>query len=201
VPAEVWHRRVLVSDVHSLFDNLLFREEVLAALRKDPTLSEADREFVLQVAQTHGEVAWALNEARELKTAWKVVSARDGGKDNYALALRRAEAAVRRAPNGYPLIFSTLGIAQYRMGRHAEALDTLTKSESLNARWGGIQPSDLAFLAMAQHQVGKMDEAKATLGRLREVMKQPQWVNNTEAQGFLREADELIAGKPPGKKE
>ena len=48
---------------------------------------------------------------------------------------------------------------------------------------------------MTQHQLGKKDEAKATLGRLREVMKQPSWVNGTEATRFLREAEELIEGK------
>jgi hypothetical protein len=122
----------------------------------------------------------------------------------YAVALRRAEAAVRLGPGDDGLILTTLGVAQYRMGRYAEALDTLTMSESrkrLNFMRGGIQPADLAFLALVQHQFGKKDEAKATLGRLREVMKQPQWTNNPEAQGFLREAEELIAGKPAGKKE
>jgi hypothetical protein len=54
---------------------------------------------------------------------------------------------------------------------------------------------------MAQHQLGKKDEAQATLGRLREVMKQPGWANDAEAQGFLREAEELIEGKGARKEE
>jgi Flp pilus assembly protein TadD len=101
-----------------------------------------------------------LNDA-----AWKVLKARDSGKDSYARALRQAEAAVRQAPeNGFFL--NTLGVAQYRAGRYADALATLTKSQKLNATTGGSIPADLAFLAMAQHHLGKKDEANTALGRL-----------------------------------
>jgi hypothetical protein len=190
VPAAVLRQRGLVSDVHSLFDELLLREEVLAALRKDPMLSKTDREFALQVAETT-ENSGQLSEA-----AWNVVKANYyEGKDAYALPLRRAEAAVRQAP-GIGDILTTLGVAQYRTRRYAEALATLTKSEKLNATKIGLQPADLAFLAMAQHQLGKKEEANATLARLREVMKQPRWAKDPESQGFLREAEELIAAKP-----
>ena len=81
------------------------------------------------------------------------------------------------------------------MGRYSDALATLTKSDKLNATKGGSFPHDLAFLAMARHQLGKKDEAKATLARLREVLKQPGWAKQAESQVFLREAEELIEGK------
>ena len=129
--------------------------------------------------------------------AWEIVKTRDAGKEAYALALRQAEAGVRLVPgNGY--ILNTLGVAQYRTRRYAEALATLMQSEKLNATKDGSHPADLAFLAMAQHQLGKKDDAETTLGRLREVMKQPAWANYAEAQGFLREAEELIEGKGAG---
>jgi hypothetical protein len=86
------------------------------------------------------------------------------------------------------------------MGGYAVALDTLTTSEQLNAEKDGPHPADLAFLAMAQRKLGKEDDAKATLGVLRKVMKQARWANDAEAQGFLREAEELIEGKPADKK-
>jgi WD40 repeat protein/serine/threonine protein kinase len=194
-PADVWHKRALVSDVHSLFDQLLLREEVIAALRKDPMLNEHDREFALQVAQTtHGENALALNNA-----AWKVVKTRDARKDSYALALRQAEAAVQEAP-GSSSILNTLGVAQYRMGLYADALATMTKSEKGNATKEGSNPTELAFLAMSQHQFAKKVEAQATLARLLEVMKQPRWANNAEAQGFLREAEETLKEKSASEK-
>jgi hypothetical protein len=55
---------------------------------------------------------------------------------------------------------------------------------------------DLAFLAMTQHQVGQTKQAQATLARLREVMRQPQWANNTEAQFFLRQAEQVLKTNP-----
>ena len=35
-----------------------------------------------------------------------------------------------------------------------------------------------------------------TLARLRVLMKEPQWITNAEAEAFLREAAELIEGRP-----
>jgi tetratricopeptide (TPR) repeat protein len=131
-----------------------------------------------------------LNEA-----AWKVVKARDASQNAYAQALHRAEAAVRLTPGNW-LNLNTLGVAQYRTGRYAEALDTLAKSEKLNATRADSHPADLAFLAMAQHHLGKKDAAQATLGRLRQVMKPPQRANDAASQGFLREAEALLQGKP-----
>ncbi|HTU17808.1 MAG TPA: protein kinase, partial [Gemmataceae bacterium] len=198
VPDSVWRQRALVSEVDSLYDKLLIREEVLAVLRNDPTLSEGDREFALQLAQTHSENSRHSKQLNE--AAWNVIKARDVGKDAYSRALRQAEAAVRLAPkNGN--ILNTLGVAQYRADRYAEALATLTKSEKLNATKQGSLPTDLAFLAMTQHQLGKKDEAKATLGRLRKIMKQPRSAQDAESASFLREAEELIEGKAAGKKE
>jgi hypothetical protein len=193
VADSVWRQRGLVFQVTSLFEKLLFREEVVAALHQDVTLDKDDRKFALEVAQSHWEDPGALNDA-----AWQVVKTPDADKDTYARALRQAEAAVNLAPkNGN--ILNTLGVAQYRVGRYANALDTLTKSEKLNATKGGSLPADIAFLAMTQHQFGKKNEAKATLGRLRAAMKQPHWGNDIEAAVFLREAEELIEGKVAGK--
>jgi Flp pilus assembly protein TadD len=164
-------------------------------LRNDPTLDEDDRKFALELAQSHPEEPRPLNEA-----AWFVVKNREIGKEAYARALRQAETAARLVPED-GLILNTLGVAQYRTGRYTDARATLTKSEKLNATNEGSHPADLAFLAMTQHQLGKKDEAKATLGRLREIMKQPGWADATEAVSFLREAEELIEGKAAGKKE
>lgn len=65
----------------------------------------------------------------------------------------------------------------------------------------GPDPLDLAFLAMTQHRLGKKDEAKATLGRLRKIMKQPHWAQDDESIGFLHKAEELIEGKPASKEQ
>ncbi|HTU93820.1 MAG TPA: protein kinase [Gemmataceae bacterium] len=138
-------------------------------------------------------------QANELNSAaWKVVQARGAAKAEYVRALREAEAAAHLAPRDGNFL-NTLGVAQYRAGRYADALATLTKSAKLNAAKANTLPTDLAFLAMAQHKLGKKDEAKTTLDRLRQVMKQPNWEQSGEAVGFLREAEELIEGKTAGK--
>jgi tetratricopeptide (TPR) repeat protein len=187
-------RREIVNLVRSVFDRLALRSEVLAQLRKDPTLNDSIREAALQVAETTSEDPADLNEA-----AWPVVSAPGGGREAYALALRQAEAAVQATPgDGHYL--NTLGVAHYRVGNYAKALETLEQSEKLNATKDGSPPSDLAFLAMAHQHLGHKEQAQATLTRLRDLMKQPRWASNAEAQGFLREAEELIDGKPADKK-
>ena len=153
-----------------------------------------DRRFALQVARNLAENPRQLNKA-----AWQIVRAAGGTDEANALALRQAEAAVQAEPgNGFYL--NTLGIAHYRLADYAKALQTLTQSEKLIATNEGSHPADLAFLAMAQDKLRKNDEAQATLGRLREVMKQPRWAKDAEAQDFLREAEELIEGKATEKK-
>jgi hypothetical protein len=87
-----------------------------------------------------------------------------------------------------------LGVAQYRLGksqkeRYAEARETLAGSDPNH-------PAAPGFLAMTQHQLGEKEQARATLARLRELMKKPEWSADAEAGAFLREAAELIEGKP-----
>jgi tetratricopeptide (TPR) repeat protein len=133
-------------------------------------------------------------------SAWRVVRERRANPDAYARAFQQAEAAVRAAPeNGY--ILNTLGVAQYRMGRYAEALATLTKSEKMNATKEGSHPADLAFLAMSRQHLGQEEEAQKTLARLREVVQHPRWFRDAEARAFMREAEEIVKEKPADEKE
>jgi hypothetical protein len=53
-------------------------------------------------------------------------------------------------------------------------------------------PVDLAFLAMAQHRLGQTDQARATLGRLRDLANQPRWSEVTELRDLLHEAGTLV---------
>ena len=72
----------------------------------------------------------------------------------------------------------------------------LFSSAELNAKsLGQPDPGDLAFLAMAQQQLGQRDAARATFTRLRELMQKPPFKDNAEAQSFLREAETLIEGR------
>jgi hypothetical protein len=85
-----------------------------------------------------------------------------------------------------------LGVAQYRVGKYHEAVETLTQSDRLNAvAYNGSVPRDLAFLALAQHRLGRADQARATLHRLRRLMNAPVGARNEESQAFLREAEAI----------
>ena len=53
----------------------------------------------------------------------------------------------------------------------------------------------LAFPAMAQYQLGHKDQARTLLERLRAALNEPQGANASESEGFLREAEALLAGK------
>ena len=124
--------------------------------------------------------------------SWEVVRQPRAAPEQYRRALRGAEVACQLKPgNGFYL--NTLGVAQYRAGCYREALATLTQAEPLNAKqFQGPIPSDLAFKAMAQHQLGQRDQAAATLARLRERMKAPRWANDAESLAFLQEAEVLL---------
>ena len=93
---------------------------------------------------------------------------------------------------------NTLGVALYRNGKLREAVEVLTRSDQKRlADTKEAQPADLAFLALAQLQLGSTDEAKAQLERLRELMKSARWAKSAEAKAFLREVEQAFKGVPP----
>jgi Flp pilus assembly protein TadD len=151
-------------------------------------MSPSRRQDGLAIAQTYPEDPSALN-----KLAWEVVKLPGGEMSGYRKALRFSEEACQlEAEDGGFL--STLGVAYYRAGNFEKALDVLARSDKINAlKNKGSDPTDLAFLAMAHHQLGHAKEAEAKLQLLRERMKDPRRAQDTQAPGFLREAEELLA--------
>jgi hypothetical protein len=79
------------------------------------------------------------------------------------------------------------------VGKYQEALDRLGRCTKF--RRDSI-PEDLAFLAMAQQQLGRKEQAETSLARLREVMKQARWAQDAGTQDLLREAEEVLKTKP-----
>jgi hypothetical protein len=185
--------------VDALLSKLALKEEVLAAIRADGSLSEAVRQQALELAERSPESLYRRSPeyADHLHAVSRSVVRQPGeSMAAYRQALWHAEVVCRLDPqNGAYL--NTLGVARYRLGEYREAVETLTRSDQLNApKHQGSIPADLAFLAMAQLRLGQKEQAQAALARLREAMKNPRWTKDAEAQGFLREAEALLEGKP-----
>jgi WD40 repeat protein/serine/threonine protein kinase len=143
------------------------------------------------------ERALALNQASSA-----VVLQPDASAEAYRQALRQAEEACRLAPENGAAV-KTLGVAQYRLGQYPAAVETLTRSLTLNVTANGPHPARLQWLARAQHQLGRKEEAQATLARLREALAKPQWTywaSSPEYVAFQREAEALLQAAPATKK-
>jgi hypothetical protein len=176
--------------VSSRFERLP-RADVLDSVRNDPTLGPEVRAAALALAETWPESALALNEA-----AWPLVKLPSRPEADFRRGLRLAEQACQLEPENswrYCAYLNTLGVAQYRAGQYEKARATLTQSNRLN---GNRSPADLAFLAMTQHRLNQVAAARATLERLREVMKGPNFAGNLENQGFLGEAESVMRNSP-----
>jgi WD40 repeat protein len=195
VPPDVQEPRVTAQLVVDLFRELGLRADVLKRLHTMPGLSPSRRQAALADAQTVPESPRVLHAL-----AWELVKMPGREVSRYRQALRFSEAACRLEPNNGNYV-NTLGMAYYRVGNNDKALETLLRSDSIHQKQaGGSTPADLAFLAMTRHRLGHTQEAQADLRRLRERVKEPHWAQDADAQGFLREAEALLAtAKPPGK--
>jgi WD40 repeat protein/serine/threonine protein kinase len=192
ISAKEWYTPEARELVAARFAKLLFRAEVLASLRADKDLDSAVRAVALELAQEWEEDPSQID-------SWDVVKLPGHSAEEYAQALRRAEAACRLAPGVGPYL-TVLGLAQYRTGRYQEAIATLDQAEELKAPIApGVSPADLAFRAMAFHRLGRKEEAQAMLTRLREIMKQSRWVKNEAGKAFHKEAEDLLRGATPGR--
>jgi eukaryotic-like serine/threonine-protein kinase len=184
-PGETGPRK-LAAAARAVVDGLAqkhsFAGDVIAALEADPHLAPDVRSAAQRLARVRGDNPYQLDGQ-----AWAVVQKPGGPADAYALALRKAETAYRVDQND-GRILTTLGAAQYRAGRYLEAVATLTRAESISRG----TPGDCAFLALAQHQLGREEEARAALVRLREILKRPEWINDAMAQTLLNEVAEGV---------
>src|SRR5262249_47621223 len=118
--------------------------------------------------------------------------------DEYRLALRRAEAASRLAPDNYNYS-AMVGMGRYRVGNYPKAVEILEKADGAYVAAkvaGGGAPWNLAFLAMAYRKLDRVDKAKATLARLRRSMAHPHWSGSEFYRAMLEEAVALISPPP-----
>lgn len=170
--------------VDTLAAELVLERDVLARLYADQSLSSELRDAAVALVRFRGD--FHLDVAN---SAWGVVRDATRSPAEYERALEWAQRANEMYIGDHAML-NTLAVAQFRMGRYEDVLDTVSHRRFL----GTSEPSDLAFIAMAQYQLGRIDEARATFARLREAMQNPVNAANEEAQRFLREATAMIGG-------
>jgi hypothetical protein len=188
--AELYGESLVTHDaerlVEALYDKTMLRPEALARLRMDSSLSEPLRQRALALAECMPENAARLNVA-----SWDKVSQPGADPAAYRLALRQADAACRLVPNNIDFL-TTLGLAQYRTGQYRDAVATMLQVGRLTANSQDAPgAADLAFLALGQHRLGRDNEARASLNRLRDTLKTPTYAGSKQGRAFLREAEVL----------
>jgi tetratricopeptide (TPR) repeat protein len=94
--------------------------------------------------------------------AWQLATDPDLSRRDPAKAVSLAEGAVARAPNDAKW-WDVLGVARYRAGDARGAISALERQRELNN--GEIAPTPMFFLAMAQWQLGKRDQARQWYSR------------------------------------
>jgi tetratricopeptide (TPR) repeat protein len=186
-----WNAEATKKVVDELYKETGFYSEVIDRLKADKTLAESARRVALQIANSR---LW--QDARKLeREVWEVVTSPGGQIEAYRVALGKAEMANRLEPNDWRILVR-LGMAQYRVGAYQDALTTLIHVEKIKAdahlELGRVS---LAFMAMALHQLGRDEEAKAVLNRLRVRLEDWQLTEYPWAQAFMIEAEKLFAGE------
>jgi WD40 repeat protein/tetratricopeptide (TPR) repeat protein len=127
--------------------------------------------------------------------AWELVMGAEVDRDP-PLAVRLAALAAALEPQEqYKL--NTLGIALYRAGRLARAIEALEKS--LRAGKSQFDGYDLFFLAMAHHRLDQRAEGRACFDRGVHWMRSQKSLSEPvarELSGFRAEAEAVLAGPP-----
>jgi hypothetical protein len=167
-----------------LFARPLSRADVVEYLRRSRAIRPRARQLALDLAGRYHEETDPEFYHRASRAA---VLQRFLNPFQYRFALLQAAHACRLAPDR-GAYRATLGAAQYRAGRFAEAVATLKQAERL----AELSPADLAFLALAQHRRGEPDRAQASLDRLRAIVEQPGGPTDRETLELWREAEASV---------
>jgi WD40 repeat protein len=161
-----------------------FSEHLIADLETALARQPAQRRIRGLLAHYCNDYAWALANGLE--------STRD---PQHARALARR--AVELAPQA-GIALTTLGAAQYRADRYAEAVATL--EQSLKAGRGQSDALSLFFLALARFKLGEIAQARADFDRAvkwrRDHLDLTQPESSDELDAFQAEARALLDGSP-----
>jgi hypothetical protein len=180
---ELRDEREALALLEFFFSRPLRREDVREHLRGPAAVSPAARARALALVERYPE---ETDPERFYQAGWAVLCRPRLSAVQYRFALRQALAASQLCP-GRVRYQTALGAAEYRTGRYADARTTLTRAGTLN-------PSGLAFLAMAQCRLGQHEQARRTLDRLREDSAKGERDKDEETESLRCEIQALLAG-------
>ncbi|MHC4539925.1 MAG: protein kinase domain-containing protein [Planctomycetota bacterium] len=192
---EEYELRRITERARAVVDQLrrehVFYYMVIDKLSNDTALEGAVRRAALQIADAR---RWEDADKLRIESR-EITSSPDADAKAYQTALKQAELANRLEPNDLSTL-RTLGIAQYRVGAYEGALGTLSKAEKMRADHGTQNdPTAVAFIAMAYHRLGRTEDAKIAMDRLRSLFEQGQYDNDLRARDSLIEAERLFTGE------
>jgi tetratricopeptide (TPR) repeat protein len=125
--------------------------------------------------------------------AWDMASSRQPRREP-AIVARLAAFAVAVSP-GKQEILNTLGVARYRAGQFARAIESLKKS--LEVGKGRLDGFDLFVLAMAHHRLGHAAQARVYFDRAVHLLGEQKYLPGQRARilaDFRAEAEAVLAG-------
>jgi tetratricopeptide (TPR) repeat protein len=172
-----------------------YKGACLLQLKRDaPALDELEAAF-----RSDPETVRAITNLDRLMNnrAWNLAKGA-GAQCDASSAARLAALAVSLAP-GEQASLNTLGLALYRAGQFARAIETLEKS--LEAGRGRFDALDLFFLAMAHCRLKHIEQARACLDRARNWSETHRKALDSryasELTAFGAEAEALLASELP----
>ena len=169
--------------------------EVRDQLSGDDTLDQTTRQMALQVVDCRiPQEAYAF--------AWDVLTTvLPFEKDNqvYEPILVKLEEANRLVPDE-GTVLQALGAVQCRLGAYEDALKSLAESWRILSDLGYTSnPATVAYQAKALYEVGRIEEAKAALAKLRKQLDQAgtNWWGGRIGHALLSEMEGLLEDTDP----
>ncbi len=177
-------RRAAAERVQRLYEKLLLKTDVLAALERNAAKLPAITPAALEIAARRTESAGQLHEA-----AWSIIVRPGAQAPAYTRAVRMLEAArrvVQDDPGRANDFLLPLALAYLRAGSYETALKTLDQAPPANS--ADPAPVELFVQAVANARLGRREQAQAALERLRERVESPRHAKDAQAKSFLLEA-------------
>jgi tetratricopeptide (TPR) repeat protein len=189
---EIRLQREAAALVNRLAETVLFKDEILARLRTDASLSEPLRQRALAMAEHHHETAWSLVVAADLM--------KQKGQLTAAIAVYKKALGLK--PD-FAMAHQNIALAHYGNGDWKNALAALNKAAKLRELNNDFVRGDHFFwLAMTHWQLGDKGQARIFYDKGVEAMPKslsadPRPLRDYTLERYRAEAAELLGIGPP----